>query len=379
MRRPRTSPQIRQVLGSSWVTKTAACRTTATTVSWSTDCANREVTFELEAHSNGWLALGLIDAGTADAKLDPPATKMAQADIVQVKVTDGTLKDAWGSDYQMPESKATTAAELLSLSSVNGKKVVKFKRSFDSPDGVSLREDGFVYMLCALRSSSDAFTGKHEKANFIRTRVSLFGGTPESVVYAPGAEPEPEPESEGEAESEGEPESEAESEGEPESEAESEGEPESEAESEGEPESEAESEVEPESEGESEAVSTTAHAPTPAPPTPAPPTPAPPTSAPASCKICPDGKELQPSVIPAAATAGEYNCQNAEDWMQQNTFACAPDQGPTWWSDCCTDTDACDLCPEGVLQTETVAGYDAGNPYTCRDAEKLDEDDGHMQ
>eukprot|EP00416_Gambierdiscus_australes_P018676 CAMPEP_0171062606 /NCGR_PEP_ID=MMETSP0766_2-20121228/5142_1 /TAXON_ID=439317 /ORGANISM="Gambierdiscus australes, Strain CAWD 149" /LENGTH=731 /DNA_ID=CAMNT_0011518405 /DNA_START=17 /DNA_END=2209 /DNA_ORIENTATION=- len=385
-------------------------------VSWLTDCNSSTVTFHMEARNvhDGWLALGLIDAGSAEDTLDIPATKMKGADIVQASLSSHSLKDAVGVGYVTPHLKTTPVAELVSAVTENDKTVVKFRRPFESPDGVSLKEDGFVYMICALRSVSDGFEAKHSQAHASLQRISLFGGIAESWIFKNGSavpmpEPEPEPEAkaepEPEAESEAEPEPEAEAE--PESKAEPEAEPEPEAEAEPEPEAkaepepEAESEAEPEPEAEAEPESEAEPKPEPEPETEAPtqaPTVAPtlastvapttkPTTTPTprpTCHICAayeHGFEFHPQSDAGVTKAGHtYSCEEAEAWLNgplgQNA-TCA--QGASWWSTMCctaapTPRPTCRICAAYEYGFEFHPQSDAGvtkegHPYSCEEAE----------
>jgi len=207
-------------------------------VSWQTDCQKREITLQMEAQvsESGWLGIGLHDAGTATEKMDLPSTKMMGADIVQGSVSAPGLKDSKAVGYTSPPAKATDVAQLVSKKFENGKSAITFKRPFDSPEGVSLQEDRFVYMICAVRHSSNVYWAKHEGARASPVRVSFFGGIAESWRLAsnsshvepepesepvpgpkPGPKSEPEPEPEAEPEVEPEPEPESEPEPEPES------------------------------------------------------------------------------------------------------------------------------------------------------------------
>merc|ERR1719210_72807 len=77
--------------------------------SWLTDCNKKTVTFEVECTGNAdWLALGLLDGGTADTpKMKPPS--MSALDVVQAKTTSQTFKDGWGSGYKPPDVKKNTS------------------------------------------------------------------------------------------------------------------------------------------------------------------------------------------------------------------------------------------------------------------------------
>eukprot|EP00928_Gymnodinium_smaydae_P051892 TRINITY_DN3557_c0_g1_i1.p1 TRINITY_DN3557_c0_g1~~TRINITY_DN3557_c0_g1_i1.p1 ORF type:complete len:1010 (+),score=100.70 TRINITY_DN3557_c0_g1_i1:59-3031(+) len=151
-------------------------------ISWQTDCKAKEVTFTLESWGNaGWMALGLHDAGSADNIRKIPPTRMNRADIVQVNVFTNLLKDAIGEDYKTPRPKASTIATLVSAEVKRGRRKAVFKRPFASLEGLPLREDAFVWLVCASRTSSHDLDAKHNVAASVdRTPISLFGGVPGS-------------------------------------------------------------------------------------------------------------------------------------------------------------------------------------------------------
>eukprot|EP00928_Gymnodinium_smaydae_P051893 TRINITY_DN3557_c0_g2_i1.p1 TRINITY_DN3557_c0_g2~~TRINITY_DN3557_c0_g2_i1.p1 ORF type:complete len:1017 (+),score=108.22 TRINITY_DN3557_c0_g2_i1:268-3051(+) len=155
-------------------------------ISWQTDCQKQEVTFTLESWGNaGWMALGMHDAGTADNIRKIPPTRMNQADIVQVNVFTNELKDAMGEDYKTPRRKASAVATLVSGEVKGGRRKAVFKRPFASPEGLSLQEDGFVWLICASRTSSHDLDAKHNTAVSVdRTPISLFGGVPGSKRWS---------------------------------------------------------------------------------------------------------------------------------------------------------------------------------------------------
>merc|ERR1712066_666994 len=157
-------------------------------VSWATNCNDSIITFELEVKGNpGWIALGLLDGGVADAPLKLPGMRMRTLDIVQAKPSESSLKDGTGLGYVPPKSKDTSVASYVTGGSRHGKSYVKFVRPFISPDGLSLTEKGFVYMVCAASFNTASFNSKHTIAAHIPTRISLFGGIPES--YKDGVPP----------------------------------------------------------------------------------------------------------------------------------------------------------------------------------------------
>merc|ERR1712151_663233 len=76
--------------------------------------------------------------------------------------------------------KQTPLASYVSGGSRHGKSYVKFVRPLDSSEGLSLTDKGFVYLVCAARFDTANFDAKHTIATHIKTRISLFGGIPES-------------------------------------------------------------------------------------------------------------------------------------------------------------------------------------------------------
>lgn len=355
-------------------------------VSWATDCARKRVTFEVESYAvgQGWLAIGLIDAGGAQRKR-MPSTKMRNADIVQISAS-GQLRDSMGVGYTLPKRKGRAVAKLESVRTVNGKTFVKFSRPFESPEGVSLKEDGFLYMICAVRSSSSSLIAKHSMARYSGVPFSLFGGIAESKR---GGSPEPEPEPE---KPEPEPEPEAE-------------EPEPEPE---------EPEPEPE-EPEPEPTPEPAHAPTQRPtakptprPTPAPtvqptpqPTPAPtpeptamptakPTPAPtpkpkASCSFCSPASALKESQVAGHDKGRSFSCKNVQDWINSGTAHLSCEQAKRHWGKTCCEapessTPSCSLCsPSWRLKKAKIAGWHGGKPYNCKGAQDwLNSGKAHM-
>eukprot|EP00931_Biecheleriopsis_adriatica_P066205 TRINITY_DN40604_c0_g1_i1.p1 TRINITY_DN40604_c0_g1~~TRINITY_DN40604_c0_g1_i1.p1 ORF type:complete len:1011 (+),score=183.81 TRINITY_DN40604_c0_g1_i1:116-3148(+) len=154
-------------------------------ISWETNCATKTIKFELQkGGSNGWMAIGLHDAGTSSNPKDFPATRMNEADIVQVVASTGAFKDAIGSDYRTPSVKSTPVAQLVSSEVSGGRMKASFTRSFASSEGTSLAEDSFVWLVCSYRSSSSDLDAKHEQAaSLSRARISFFGGVAESTRY----------------------------------------------------------------------------------------------------------------------------------------------------------------------------------------------------
>merc|ERR1719168_593719 len=149
-------------------------------VSWAANCNDSTITFELEVKGNpGWIALGLLDGGAADAPLKCPGVRMRDLDIVQAKPFESSLKDGTGLGYVPPKSKNKAVASYVSGGSRHGKSYIKFVRPFASPNGLSLTEKSFVYLVCAARFSTANFDSKHTIATHIGTRISLFGGIPE--------------------------------------------------------------------------------------------------------------------------------------------------------------------------------------------------------
>jgi len=122
-------------------------------VSWKTDCTKKRITFEMESRvgPGGWIGFGIHDAGTATAKVPFPAEKMRGADIVQGSAGLNYIKDSKAVGYTTPIQKGKPGAELVSKKYVNGKTVVTYTRPFDSQEGVSIKEDRFVYLICAVR------------------------------------------------------------------------------------------------------------------------------------------------------------------------------------------------------------------------------------
>lgn len=169
-------------------------------VSWLTDCNKKEVTFEVECNGNAaWLALGLLDGGNAATpKLKPPS--MQGLDVVQGNPTSGTIKDGYGTGYKPPDVKGNKVASLIGAGRAGGKTFMKFKRPFASPDGLSLTEDGFVYLVGAVNFQGGNFGVKHNLARPFMTKVSLFGGHADFYKTEAGtaakSNPEPEPEAE---------------------------------------------------------------------------------------------------------------------------------------------------------------------------------------
>lgn len=133
-----------------------------------------------------WFAIGLHDAGTANAPSPLTPNRMTRADIVQVSASSGSLRDAVGTGYTLPVEKASPVATLLSAEVAGGRSKVSFARPFSSTEGVSLVDDGFVWLICAYKKASEDFNDKHPAigANAVHsTRISLFGGVPESTRY----------------------------------------------------------------------------------------------------------------------------------------------------------------------------------------------------
>eukprot|EP00930_Biecheleria_cincta_P084013 TRINITY_DN73511_c0_g1_i1.p1 TRINITY_DN73511_c0_g1~~TRINITY_DN73511_c0_g1_i1.p1 ORF type:complete len:1042 (-),score=105.61 TRINITY_DN73511_c0_g1_i1:201-3326(-) len=154
-------------------------------ISWETDCANQTVKFQLEKRgTTGWMAIGLIDAGTTNNPKAFPSTRMNGADIMQVSASTGYVKDALGSDYLTPAAKSVAVAQLVSTEVSAGTMKASFTRPFASPEGTSLSEDKFVWLICAYRGSSNDLDAKHQQASALtRARISLFGGVAESTRY----------------------------------------------------------------------------------------------------------------------------------------------------------------------------------------------------
>lgn len=74
----------------------------------------------------------------------------------------GRLKDRKGVDYTVPRAKSSTVATLTSSAAASGKHTVSFSRPFKTnADGVELREDGFVWLMCAYRWGSSDMDAKH--------------------------------------------------------------------------------------------------------------------------------------------------------------------------------------------------------------------------
>eukprot|EP00927_Polykrikos_kofoidii_P044695 TRINITY_DN38593_c0_g1_i1.p1 TRINITY_DN38593_c0_g1~~TRINITY_DN38593_c0_g1_i1.p1 ORF type:complete len:1003 (-),score=128.09 TRINITY_DN38593_c0_g1_i1:24-2621(-) len=155
-------------------------------ISWETDCASQQIVFDVEkgGGGDGWLAVGLHDAGTvANPKAMTP-TRMNGADIVQINPASNTLKDARGDDYKTPPRKSVAVAALLSAEVSGGRQRASFSRPFASAEGVALAEDRFVWIICAYRGSSGDLDAKHDQATALsRSRISLFGGVAESKRY----------------------------------------------------------------------------------------------------------------------------------------------------------------------------------------------------
>lgn len=188
-------------------------------VSWKTDCNTKKATFTVEANALnvGWLAVGLLDGGTVAAPLVKPLSSMSGLDTIQaVPEPGGALKDGFSSGYFAPTPKATTVATFDDGGISAGKAWVTFTRDFASPNGLTLKEDGFVYLVAAYKQMTKSLDSKHTRARALKLKTSLFGGMPE--YYKPsgsgrrgGPRPEGEPEGEfiqeqGEAEQEAEPE-----------------------------------------------------------------------------------------------------------------------------------------------------------------------------
>eukprot|EP00927_Polykrikos_kofoidii_P047249 TRINITY_DN4136_c0_g4_i1.p1 TRINITY_DN4136_c0_g4~~TRINITY_DN4136_c0_g4_i1.p1 ORF type:complete len:1096 (+),score=132.72 TRINITY_DN4136_c0_g4_i1:72-3359(+) len=152
-------------------------------ISWETDCSAQQVRFDIEKSGggDGWLAVGLHDAGSVTSPQTFPPTRMNGADIVQISPATNAIKDALGDDYKTPRPKSVAVATLLSSEVSGGRQRASFTRPFTSAEGVTLAEDRFVWLICAYRSSSSDLDAKHEQATALsRSRISLFGGVAES-------------------------------------------------------------------------------------------------------------------------------------------------------------------------------------------------------
>merc|ERR550532_2196146 len=143
---------------------------------------------------------------------------MSGIDTIQaVPAAGGALKDGKASGYLSPSHKKTKVAVFDKGGAASGKAWATFTRKFDSPEGVTLREDGFVYLVAAYKRMSNSLDAKHTRARAMRLKISLFGGQGDSYRMGDGKKGEPEPEGEPEGEGEkkkGEPEPEGEPEGE---------------------------------------------------------------------------------------------------------------------------------------------------------------------
>ena len=64
----------------------------------------------------------------------------------------------------MPVDKTTAVAALVEAEVVAGKSRVVFTRPFSSPEGVTLVEDRFVWIIASVRTVSDDFDAKHDIA-----------------------------------------------------------------------------------------------------------------------------------------------------------------------------------------------------------------------
>jgi hypothetical protein len=148
-------------------------------IAWTTDCASQEVTITLRARSNGWIGVGLHDAGTATQSIPVPSTKMFNADIVQGSPSG--LRDRMGqASYNVPVDKATPVATSVSSSRSLGYTEVEFKRPFVSAQGVTLAPDRFVWVIAAVNAASDDLDAAHTTKGALPARISLFGGRSES-------------------------------------------------------------------------------------------------------------------------------------------------------------------------------------------------------
>lgn len=177
-------------------------------VSWQTDCGKQEIEFIVEAKTPsqvGWLALGLIDGGDAANPLGKTPNSMQGTDIVMLSPFGGTkLKDALGVGYVAPHAKKSATATYLAGGYQCGYTWARFKRPFsaDAKEGHTLKADGFVYLVASysVRTPGD-FGQKHDRAQAMRLKMSLFGGRGESYRKKDSkVEPESEPEPEAEAE-----------------------------------------------------------------------------------------------------------------------------------------------------------------------------------
>lgn len=170
-------------------------------VSWLTDCNKKTIKFEVECNGNAhWLGFGMLDGGTSDTPLLKPPS-MSALDVVQATMAGGaTIKDGWGSGYRPPDTKKNPVAKLIKAETKNGKNFFEFERPFVNSDGITLKENGFVYLVGAINFAGGGFEAKHNMARAFMTKVSLFGGHSDYYKTEGGtaakSKPEPEPESE---------------------------------------------------------------------------------------------------------------------------------------------------------------------------------------
>jgi len=151
-------------------------------VEWTTDCSTQTIQFDVSARTgpSGWLAIGLHDAGTA-AEPRSLGGAMRGADIVQVSPSTGKIREGLGVGYTAPRAKEKQVATLSKAEVVSGRSVVRFTRPFLTPEGVTLSEDRFIWLVCAFKSGTTDFDVKHQAAEVVSgSRLSLFGGLGES-------------------------------------------------------------------------------------------------------------------------------------------------------------------------------------------------------
>lgn len=177
-------------------------------VSWHTDCDKQVIDFIVEvksANDVGWLALGLIDGGDATNPLGKSPNSMQGTDIVMLSPSASganQIKDALGVGYVTPKDKQAPTATYVSGGRQCGYTYARFQRPFSAAGGAhELKPDGYVYLAVAYNMQTTSFGRKHDSAQAMRLKTSLFGGRGESYrVKDSKVKPESEPEPESEAE-----------------------------------------------------------------------------------------------------------------------------------------------------------------------------------
>jgi hypothetical protein len=143
-------------------------------VSWQTDCSSKEVTFTLRAPVDGWVGLGLLDAGPFSSPTTAPSNFMKDADMFLVSADGSATLDGVGQDFSAPTAKASKVSTLKSATVKDGLATVVFSRKFTASTGVQIKEENGLRMICAYHTTAKDLTKMHERRAISNRVVSLF-------------------------------------------------------------------------------------------------------------------------------------------------------------------------------------------------------------